>query len=94
MGKGVAVVKEEPVLMQDYVEEDANLVLQKLSSEEANLMEERQNLASLKEKLQLKVQEKIELKKNNVQKIRDEIKELKFSCEELTKTLKVGTNVK
>ena len=70
------------------------LLLTELSSEEANLMEERQNLASLKEKLQLKVQEKIELKKNNVQKIRDEIKELKFSCEELIKTLKVGTNVK
>ena len=63
MGKGVAVVKEEPVLMQDYVEEDANLVLQKLSSEEANLIEERQNLASLREKLQSKIQEKIERKK-------------------------------
>ena len=29
-----------------------------------------------------------------IQKLRDEIKELKYSCEELTKTLKAGTNVK
>ncbi len=91
MGKAVAVIKEEPVLMQDNAKEDANLVLQKLSSEEANLIEEKQNLASLKEKLQLKIREKIEGKKNNIQKLRDEIKELKFSCEELTKTLKAGT---
>jgi seryl-tRNA synthetase len=91
MGKAVAVIKEEPVLMQDNSKEDAHLVLQKLSSEEANLIEEKQNLASLKEKLQMKIREKIEGKKNNIQKLRDEIKELKFSCEELTQTLKVGT---
>ena len=77
--------------MQDNAKEDANLVLQKLSIEEANLIEEKQNLASLKEKLQIKIREKIEGKKNNIQKIRDEIKELKFSCEELTQTLKAGT---
>jgi seryl-tRNA synthetase len=91
MGKAVAIIKEEPVLMQDNAKEDANLVLQKLSIEEANLIEEKQNLASLKEKLQMKILEKIEGKKNNIQKLRDEIKELKFSCEELTQTLKAGT---
>ena len=68
-----------------------NLLLEELSSEEANLIEEKQKLASLKEKLQMKIREKIEGKKNNIQKLRDEIKELKFSCEELTQTLKVGT---
>ena len=68
-----------------------NLLLKELSSEETKLIEEKQNLASLKEKLQLKIREKIEGKKNNIQKLRDEIKELKFSCEELTQTLKAGT---
>ena len=68
-----------------------NLLLKELSSEETKLIEERQNLASLKEKLQLKIHGKIEQKKSKLQKLRDEIKELKFSCEELTQTLKPGT---
>jgi exonuclease VII large subunit len=68
------------------------LMLKELSSEETNLIEERQNLTSLKEKLQLKIKKKIEKKKNNIQKLRDEIKELKFSCEDLTKTLKTDIN--
>ena len=41
--------------------------------------------------MQLQVRGKIERKKNNLQKLGGEIKELKFSCEELTKTLKAGT---
>ena len=88
------VVRIETSSEQEKLEEKSTEFLQKLSSEEANLIEERQNLISLREKLQSKVLEKIERKKNNIQKIRDEIKELKFSCEELTKTLKVGTSVK
>jgi uncharacterized protein YoxC len=71
--------------------DEATVSLQHLNEEEANLIEEKQNLASLKEKLQIKIREKIEGKKNNIQKIRDEIKELKFSCEELTQTLKAST---
>ena len=71
-----------------------NLLLKELSSEETKLIEERQNLASLKEKLQLKIHGKIEQKKNKLQKLRDEIKELKFSCEQLTQTLTADTNVK
>ena len=99
---------EATVSLQQLNEEEANLIeekqnltslrenllLKELSSEETKLIEERQNLASLKEKLQLKIHGKIEQKKNKLQKLRDEINELKFSCEQLTQTLTAYTNVK
>ena len=84
-GKAAAVLEEETV------EEEPTEVLQKLMDNEANLIEEKQNLVSLKEKLRIKVQKEIEDKKSNIQKLRDEIMDLKFSCEELTKALKTGT---
>jgi chromosome segregation ATPase len=83
-GKTVAVLEEE----SDSVEEEPTETLQKLTSSEADLIEEKKKLASLKEKLRLKIQEEIESKKKNIEKLRAEIVDLKFSCEELTKSLK------
>jgi hypothetical protein len=94
-----AAVEEEAVSIQDNVQEEPFVVLQKLMSEEAELMEEKKNLhaqlATLREKRRLKLQRKIRRKKNSIQKLRVEIKDLKFSCEELSKSLRhahtVGT---
>lgn len=87
-----ALVEEEAVSIQDNVQEEPFVVLQKLMSEEANLMEEKEklhaHLASLREKRRLKIQRKIRRKKNSIQKLRAEIKDLKFSCEELSKSLR------
>jgi predicted RNase H-like nuclease (RuvC/YqgF family) len=87
-----AVVEEEAVSTQDNVQEQPFVVLQKLMSEEANLMEEKENLhahlASLREKRRLKIERKIRRKKNSIQKLRTEIKDLKFSCAELSKSLR------
>ena len=87
-----ALVEEEAVSIQDNVQEEPFAVLQKLMSEEANLMEEKEklhaHLASLREKRRLKVERKIRRKKNSIQKLTAEIKDLKFSCEELGKSLR------
>jgi peptidoglycan hydrolase CwlO-like protein len=91
-GKAVAVLEEEEaVSIQDNVEEEPFAVLQKLSSEETRLMEEKKNLDSLREKLLSKIQDEIDNKRNNIQKLKSEIKDLKFSCEELTKSFKTGS---
>jgi len=94
-----ALVEEETVPIQNNVQEEPFVVLQKLMSEEANLMEEKEKLhaqlAALREKRRLRIQRKIQRKNNNIQKLRAEIKDLKFSCEELSKSLRhahtVGT---
>ena len=80
-------VRIEAVSTQENFAEGAPPSLKQLIEEEAKLMEEKQNLASLNEKLQVKIRKNINLKKNNIKKLRDEIKELRFSCEELTNTL-------
>jgi chromosome segregation ATPase len=83
---------EEAVSTQDNGEEEPILVLQRLSSEETKLMDEKKNLDALREKLLAKIQEEIDNKKGNIQKLKTEIKDLKFSCEELTKSFKTGTH--
>jgi uncharacterized protein YjbJ (UPF0337 family) len=85
--------EEEAGSIQDDVQEEPVVVLQKLLSEEANLMEEKKNLDALREKLLSKIQEEIGNKKNNIRKLKSEIKDLKFSCEELTKSFKTGAKV-
>lgn len=93
----MSVVADEAVSRQGNFEGIPSTLLQKLKSEEANLMEERKNLHDLlaslrarKEKLQLKLQEDIARKKKNIRKLRGEIKDLKFACDELKNSLKVG----
>ncbi len=79
--KARAVFAEEPFL-----------VLEKLMNEEANLLEEKENLhahlASLKNEQPFKVQKEIHKKKKEIQKLRAEIEDLKFYCEELSKSLR------
>jgi predicted RNase H-like nuclease (RuvC/YqgF family) len=86
------VVEEKAVSIQNSVQEQPFQVLQKLISEEANLMEQKEKLhaqlAALREKQRLKVQRKIRRKENNIQQLKSEIKDLKFYCEELSKSLR------
>ena len=82
-------LQKETISKQDNAEEEKTTLLLKLANEEANLMEEKKNLDSLKEKLQLKLQEEIEIKKKNIQKLRTEITDLKVSCERLSKSINV-----
>ena len=61
--------------------------LQKLKLEEAQLLEEKKNLAQLKEQLQKKVKDQIESSKENLQKLKNEVSSLKAECAELNETL-------
>jgi uncharacterized protein YoxC len=90
-------VEEAAVSIQDTVQEEPHLILQKLMNEETNLMDEKQKLyaqlADLREKRRLKLQRKIRRKKNRIKKLRTEIKDLKFSCQELSKSLRYAHTV-
>jgi hypothetical protein len=94
IGKSVEVSDKKDITKKDDIQEEPMQVLQKLMTEEATLIEEKKNLASLREKLLSKIQEEIDYKKNNIQKLKSEIKDLKFSCEELTKSFKTNAKVK
>jgi hypothetical protein len=87
-----AAVDEETISIQDNIEEKPILILKKLMNEEYNLIEEKEklhtNLASLRKKRRLKIQRKIRRKKKSIHRLRAEIKDLKFSCEELSKSFR------
>ena len=83
----MVVVEEKAVLRQESIEEEPFLVLENLTRAEVTLMEEKKKLVTTKEKLKLEVQKEIEGKKSNIQKLRAEIADLKFDCDELSKSL-------
>lgn len=88
--EATTVEADEAVSKQVTVEEEPALALQRLKREEANLIQEKQDFESLKEKLLLKAKEEIETRKSNVRKLKAEITNLHVSCEELTKSLNAG----
>jgi hypothetical protein len=54
-----------------------------LEKKEVSLMEEKRELLALKEKLQIKAEEKIEIMNLRMQTLKNEISELRHQCEEL-----------
>jgi predicted RNase H-like nuclease (RuvC/YqgF family) len=90
----VVAAQEQVMLKKETLEEEPNVVLQNLTRAEATLTQEKKKLASLKEKLKLKVQKEIESKKSNIQKLRTEITDLKLDCDELSKTLQACEKAK
>lgn len=87
-----AVIEEEPASMP-FKEEEIAEFLQRLEIEEANLMEERQNLISLREKLQSKLQKQIESKEFVNKKLRGEIADLRIDCEKLSISVRASRNL-
>jgi hypothetical protein len=69
---------------------NATIVLQKLRMDEGSLIEEKQNWLTLRESLQARVRDEIELRKSNAEKLKNEIADLKLSCEEMTTALNEG----
>jgi len=84
-------IVEEPLTIENNVEEEPSLVMQKLVREEADLLEEKEKLhallASLRKKRELEVKRNIHRKMRSIKKLRAEIKDLRVSCEELSKAL-------
>jgi uncharacterized protein YlxW (UPF0749 family) len=85
-------LKKEPVSVQNNFEEQPFVILQKLRNVEVSLMEEKENLTSLREELQLRLQKKIRRKQKSIKKLRAEIKDLKFSCNEFSKSFRQAHN--
>jgi hypothetical protein len=74
--------------VEDKVESAA--LLQKLRLEEAALIEEKQNWLTLRESLQSRIKDEVELRKSNSEKLKSEIANLKQLCEAMTQSLNEG----
>jgi len=79
------MVKTEP--SSTPTQDQPAAILQKIKMEEAQLIEERRNLAQQREQLQKKIKDQIENSKGNLQKLKTEVTALKAECEELNRTL-------
>jgi len=76
---------EETVTSSEQANEDAvtSSVIKSLMKEEASLTEQRDRLLTLKEQLQLKAKEKIETLTSSIQKLKNQVSELRLQCEQL-----------
>jgi len=79
----VSIFKKKTVEEQSDSGEEPLAVLRGLEKEEVSLMEEKRELLALKEKLQIKADEKIEIMNRRMQTLKNEISELRHQCEEL-----------
>jgi len=85
----VSIFKKKEI-EQGSGEEEPLSVLRGLEKEEISLMEEKGQLLALKEKLQLKVEEKIEIMRLRIQTLKNEISELRHQCEELESSVSLS----
>lgn len=83
----MVVVEEKVISMQENIEEP-HAILKNLIRAEETLLEEKKQLETTKSKLILEVKKKIDNKMKKIQNLRDEITDLKCSCDELTNLLK------
>jgi|YelNatPaOPRAMG01_1025707.scaffolds.fasta_scaffold02441_19 predicted enzyme involved in methoxymalonyl-ACP biosynthesis len=73
----------------DNTPSDPLAILEKLSEEEAMLLNEKTALLDTEEKLWHKVNEAIQTKKQRIEQLKSEIPELKQRCESLAKILEI-----
>jgi len=64
---------------------EINSILKTMTKKETKLKEEKKRLVTLREKWQFKIEEDIQSKENNIQKLRIEINDLKYIGEEINK---------
>jgi len=86
----VSIFKKKTIEEQSDGGEEPLLVLRGLENEEISLMEEKRELLALKEKLQLKAEEKIEIIRRRIQTLKNEISELRHQCEELENSMSLS----
>lgn len=86
-GKQTLKTEAPPAQPTTQASDQPAVLLQKLKMEEAQLIEEREHLAQLKERLKKKINDQIENSKDNLQKLRTEVVSLKTECAEMNETL-------
>jgi hypothetical protein len=79
----VSIFKKRTVEEQRDSREEPLAILRRLEKEEVSLMEEKRELLALKEKLQIKADEKIEIMNRRMQTLKNEISELRHQSEEI-----------
>jgi hypothetical protein len=83
----MVMAQEKVGLREETNEEDPYVVLQNLTRAESTLLEEKKKLTTMKAKLELEVKKEIKNKMTNIQKLRDEITNMKVSYDEISKLL-------
>ena len=83
----MVMAQEKMALREETTEEDPYIVLQNLTRAESTLLEEKKKLTTMKAKLELEVKKEIKNKMTNIQKLRDEITNMKVSYDEISKLL-------
>ncbi len=75
------------LLSQPVAEDQTALILAQVKAEEANLIQEKRDLETLKVQLSQRAREELEKTKGNVQKLKTDISYLRTICGNLTKSL-------
>jgi hypothetical protein len=88
----VSIFRKKEASEQCVSIEEPLVTLRELEKEEISLMEEKRELLALKEKLQLKANERIEIMRLKTQTLKSEISELRRQCEELEKFVSSTNN--
>jgi hypothetical protein len=83
----MVMAQEKVGLREETNEEDPYVVLQNLTRAESTLLEEKKKLASMKAKLELDLKKEIKNKMSSIQKLREEITNMKVSYDEVSKLL-------
>lgn len=83
----MVMAQEKVALREKSNEDDPYVVLQNLTRAESTLLEEKKKLATMKAKLELEVKKEIKNKMSSIQNLRDEITNMKVSCDEVSKLL-------
>ena len=89
-GEEIEMKEVGPLVNEERQESETAAILKKLKSEEADLVEEAQNLSMMKESLTTKAKEEIEARKSSIQKLKAQITGMKSECEALTQSLNAG----
>jgi len=79
------MIEKEDGLKKDKIMIEVNSMLKTITKKETRLKEEKNELATLREKWQLKIDEDIQSKEDNIQKLRIEINDLKYAGKEINK---------
>ena len=79
------MIEKEDGLKKDKIMIEVNSMLKTITKKETKLKEEKNELATLREKWQLKIDEDIQSKEDNIQKLRIEINDLKYAGKEINK---------
>jgi hypothetical protein len=86
--------QENPAFPQPALREDTLLLeLEKLTREEASLREEKSTLFTFREQLKKKILDEMEMRRRNINLLKDEVASIKAECEGLVKVVNSSVTI-